>query len=81
MGLVLCATSDSMTTGVAERFAFSSVLLAVAGTTRLGELPLALPRWVARHALPRRRGKPAARTRWAASEVYRTRVRMRRLRR
>jgi pimeloyl-ACP methyl ester carboxylesterase len=52
-GLVLCATSDRMTPTNAQRFAQTTVMGAVMGTTRLGQLPARLPRWVASRMLPK----------------------------
>lgn len=51
-GLVQCATSDKLTPGRVERLALGTVSIAVAGTTRIGQIPAALPRWIARRVLP-----------------------------
>lgn len=50
-GLVQCATSDRLTPGLAERMTMAGVSMAVAGTTRLGSLPAALPRWLSRRTV------------------------------
>ncbi len=51
-GLVLCATSDRMTVGRAQRFAHRAVMGAFASTARLGQMHTQLPRWAVRHMLP-----------------------------
>lgn len=76
-GLVLCATSDKLTPGRTERLALSSIAMALAGTTRLGSIPAALPRWLARRVLPTERAdSQLGRSRWAASEMRGHHVRM-----
>ena len=76
-GLVLCATSDRLMSGLAERFALSSVSIAVAGTTRLGRIPTALPRWVAKRVLPAEVAKaPSLPSQWAAKEMRGHDIRM-----
>lgn len=76
-GLVLCATSDKLTTGRAERFALGSVSMALAGTTRLGSIPAALPRWIAQRVLPTElTDSPSEPSRWAAKEMRGHDIRM-----
>jgi len=72
-GLVLCATSDKLLPGITERLALGSMAMAVAGTTRIGQIPAALPRWLARRMAsagadesPSEAGTPSQ---WAADEV------------
>ena len=76
-GLVLCATSDRMAPGAARRFAQSTVMGAVMGSTRLGQLPTRLPRWVARRVLPKGAiGRPIRLSDWGMREVQKHDVRM-----
>jgi pimeloyl-ACP methyl ester carboxylesterase len=76
-GLVLCATSDRMTPTSTQRFAQSTVMGAVMGTTRLGQLPARLPKWVARRILPKGvAGRPLQLPDWGMREVQRHDVRM-----
>ena len=76
-GLVQCATSDRLTPGPVERVALSSFSMALGGATRLGSLPAALPRWIARQVRggPESDG-PVDATAWAAGEVARHDLRM-----
>jgi len=76
-GLVLCATSDQLTPGRTERLALGSLSAVLAGTTRLGSVPTALPRWLARHVLPTERVDAAlGPSLWAAREMRGHHVRM-----
>ena len=75
-GLVLCATSDKLTPGRAERFALSSVSMALAGTTRIGSIPSALPRWLARQLRPGEPEEVIEPSKWAANEMRGHDIRM-----
>lgn len=76
-GLVLCATADRLVSGLTERLVLRSLSAAMAGTTRLGRVPVALPRWVVRSVLPEpEEGTASAAPNWAAAEVRRHDVRM-----
>lgn len=69
-GLVLCATGTEFVTGNRERYAFSALMSALAGTTRvgavLGWLPAALARHLVGMPLGGARGEVS---RWARKEM------------
>ena len=76
-GLVLCATSDRLISGLAERLALRSFTSALAGATRVSRAPVALPRWIVRSALPEApEGRARHAPRWAAREARRHDFRM-----
>ncbi len=71
-GLVLCATSHSFVPGVRERFVFTSMMAAAAGTTRVGGLVASVPTSVLRQVMPiSTKGRPDSLQRWAAGEFRR----------
>lgn len=71
-GLGLCATGAEFVTGNRERYAFSALMMAAAGTTRLGQLAAFLPGVVARTAFGTRSPpRPQSLARWARSEMAR----------
>lgn len=70
--LVLCATSHSFVPGVRERFVFTTMMAAAAGTTRVGGLVASVPMSVLRQVMPvSTRGRPDSLQRWAAGEFRR----------
>jgi len=76
-GLVLCATGDRLISGVAERLVLRSFSAALAGATRLGGAPVAVPRWMARNILPDTGlGQARADPGWAAREARRHDLRL-----
>jgi pimeloyl-ACP methyl ester carboxylesterase len=70
--LGLCATGPEFVPGNRERYAFSALMMAAAGTTRIGQAAAFLPGVVARSvfgAIPPRR--PNSLARWARAEMAR----------
>ena len=76
-GLVMCATGDQLIPGAAERVALRSFAATLAGATRLGTAPVAVPRWLVRNLMPDRgQGEAQAVPGWAAREFRRHDLRM-----
>jgi 3-oxoadipate enol-lactonase len=70
--LVLCATSHSFVPGVRERLVFSSMMMAAAGTTRVGGFVTAWPRsWLRQWVPISAQGRPSSIQAWAAAEMRR----------
>lgn len=70
--LVLCATSHTFVVGMRERLIFTSMMSAMAGTTRAGQLTMVLPRSIAKQIVPVPvKGRPDSLQRWAAAEMRR----------
>jgi 3-oxoadipate enol-lactonase len=71
-GLVLCSTSHTFVVGMRERLIFTSMMSALAGTTRAGQLTMMLPRSIAKQVVPVAvKGRPDTMQRWAAAEMRR----------
>ncbi|MBA3282914.1 MAG: alpha/beta hydrolase, partial [Acidimicrobiia bacterium] len=76
-GLVLCATSNRFVPGVRERLAFVTVVSAIAGSTRIGQLATRVPLASLQRRIPRSvRARPDSLRRWAAAEMGRHDARM-----
>ena len=76
-GLVLCATGTRFVPGVRERLAFVTLVSALAGSTRLGQLATRLPiAQVQRRMPPAVRSRPDSLRRWAGAEMRRHDPRM-----
>jgi len=71
-GLVLCATSHYLMPGMREQYVFATMMLAAAGSTRLGMLAARAPmKWV-RDTLPLNPAqRPATFRKWAQAEMGR----------
>jgi 3-oxoadipate enol-lactonase len=71
-GLVLCATAPRLLFGRRERIAFTTGMAALAGTTRVGSLALAIPGLATRaRPLTPPRGQRGGTPAWAAAEMRR----------
>jgi 3-oxoadipate enol-lactonase len=71
-GLVLCATSHSFVPGLRERMVFTSMMMAAAGTTRMGGAMTAMPTELVKQWIPvSTKGRPSSMSRWAAGEMRR----------
>ena len=76
-GLVMCATGTRFVPGVRERLAFVTLVSALAGSTRLGQLATRLPiEQVQRRMPPAVRARPDSLRRWAGAEMRRHDPRM-----
>lgn len=71
-GMVLSATSDRFVPGVRERLALATVVSAVAGSTRVGQLATRVPLAPLRNRVPTAvRARPDSFRDWAAAEMRR----------
>ncbi len=76
-GLVLCATAHTLMPGVREAWAFSTIMAAAAGTTRLGQLVRRFPNGPRSRVIPEEHpGRPSTLRAWAAAEMRRHSSRM-----
>lgn len=76
-GLVLCSTSHDFVPGMRARLTFTTMMAAMAGTSRVGQLASLLPRSVAKQVVPVQvKGRPDSLQRWAAAEMRRHDLRM-----
>ena len=71
-GLVLAATSNNFVPGMRARLTFTTMMAAMAGTSRAGQMAAILPRSLARQLTPvRASARPDSLQRWAAAEMRR----------
>lgn len=71
-GLVLAATSNNFVPGMRARLTFTTMMAAMAGTSRAGQIAALLPRSIARQITPVRASvRPDTLQRWAAAEMRR----------
>ncbi len=76
-GLVLAATSNNFVPGMRARLTFTTMMAAMAGTSRVGQLASMLPRSIAQQFAPVRASeRPDTLQRWAAAEMRRHDLRM-----
>lgn len=76
-GLVLAATSHSFVPGMRARLTFTTMMAALAGTSRVGGLVSHLPSSLVRQLMPVSGGpRPTSIQRWAQAEMRRHDVRM-----
>jgi pimeloyl-ACP methyl ester carboxylesterase len=71
-GLVFCATSNRFVPGVRERLAFVTLVSALAGTTRVGQLATRIPLAPVQRFVPKGvRARPESMRQWASAEMRR----------
>ena len=76
-GLVLAATSNNFVPGMRARLTFTTMMAAMAGTSRVGQFAALLPRSIAKQFTPVRASvRPDTLQRWAAAEMRRHDLRM-----
>jgi 3-oxoadipate enol-lactonase len=76
-GMVLCATASTLMPGLREQWIFSTVMMAAAGSTRLGQIASKVPAQRVRRLLPVGSGaRPSSLRAWVAQEMRRHKYRM-----
>lgn len=71
-GLVMVATSNNFVPGMQARLVFTTMMAAMAGTSRVGQMAALLPRSIAAQIAPvRAAARPDTLQRWAAAEMRR----------